>query len=342
MPTATRDTPRTAPRAEMAPGGVAVAVGVADAATGAAVVLDPLAREHPQAVARPAAHRPVALVTGGARRIGRAIAQALAEGGFDIALHYRQSEADAEAAATELRALGGRVVTLGADLDDADAARALVGRAAAALGRVDAVINNASRFEYDRPGDFQPALLQALLAANTAAPILLAEALAAQVAAQPPLAAGTDGGRVAVPGSAPDGATGASRPAITPCVVNLLDQKLANPNPDYLSYTLTKAALAHATTLLAQALAPAVRVCGVSPGITLVSGPMNDAEFGTAHGMSALGRSSTPEDVARAVRFLLESPAITGVDLLVDGGQHLTAQPRDVLFLARDAAGPKP
>jgi len=118
-------------------------------------------------------------------------------------------------------------------------------------------------------------------------------------------------------------------------VVNLLDQKLHNPNPDYFSYTLTKAALAHATVLLAQALAPAVRVCGVSPGITLVSGPMDEQEFAKAHRLTALGRSSTPEDIARAVRFLLESPAITGVDLAVDGGQHLVGQPRDVLFLAR-------
>ena len=123
---------------------------------------------------------------------------------------------------------------------------------------------------------------------------------------------------------------------VSPCVVNLLDQKLHNPNPDYFSYTLTKAALGHATILLAQALAPAVRVCGVSPGITLVSGPMDEDEFAKAHKLTALGRSSTPEDIARAVRFLLESPAITGVDLAVDGGQHLVGQSRDVLFLARD------
>jgi NAD(P)-dependent dehydrogenase (short-subunit alcohol dehydrogenase family) len=118
------------------------------------------------------------------------------------------------------------------------------------------------------------------------------------------------------------------------CVVNLLDQKLWNPNPDYLSYTLSKAALEAASTLLAQALAPVLRVAGVAPGVTLLSGPMNAQEFAASHRMTPLGRSSTPADVARTVRFLLESPAITGTTLLVDGGQHLTGQPRDVLFLA--------
>jgi NAD(P)-dependent dehydrogenase (short-subunit alcohol dehydrogenase family) len=121
-------------------------------------------------------------------------------------------------------------------------------------------------------------------------------------------------------------------------VVNLLDQKLANPNPDYFSYTLSKAALQSATVMLAQALAPVLRVNAVSPGVTLVSGPMTQAEFGAAHRMTPLQRSSTPEDIARAVRYLLESQAITGHTLLVDGGQHLWGQPRDVLFLAQQQA----
>jgi NAD(P)-dependent dehydrogenase (short-subunit alcohol dehydrogenase family) len=124
----------------------------------------------------------------------------------------------------------------------------------------------------------------------------------------------------------------------TGCVVNLLDQKLWNPNPDYLSYTLSKAALEAATTLLAQALAPQVRVAGVAPGVTLVSGPqMSHEGFAAAHAMTPLGRSSSPDDVARAVRFIIESPAITGTTIVVDGGQHLAAQPRDVAFLT-----PKP
>lgn len=278
----------------------------------------------------PATRRPVALVTGGARRIGRAIALELGAAGFDVAVHYRHSAEEAEAAVAELKALGARAAAFAADLDDEAATRALVPAVVEKLGRLDALVNNASRFEYDQPGAFQPALLAALTASNVTAPVLLAEALAAQVAAQPPLAAAPDPALAVAAQLVPEAFP-------TPCVVNLLDQKLVNPNPDYFSYTLTKAALAHATTLLAQSLAPAVRVCGVSPGITLVSGPMNEVEFGQAHRMTALGRSSTPADIARAVRFLVESPAITGVQLVVDGGQHLSAQPRDVLFLARDA-----
>ncbi len=262
--------------------------------------------------------RPVGLVTGAARRIGRVIALELAHAGFDIALHHRGTDAaalaQAEATATELRAAGARVQLFSADFADTAATAALLPAVARALGRVDALVNSASRFEYDSPAAFDAALLESLMRSNVAAPVALAQALATQVAAQ------------------------ARHARVTPCVVNLLDQKLHNPNPDYFSYTLTKAALAHATVLLAQALAPAVRVCGVSPGITLVSGPMDEQEFAKAHKLTALGRSSTPEDIARAVRFLIESPAITGIDLAVDGGQHLIGQPRDVLFLARDDA----
>ncbi len=260
--------------------------------------------------------RAVALVTGAARRIGRVIALELAHAGFDIALHHRAGDektlADANAAAREFEAVGARVRLFAADFAAPAATAALLPAVAQAFGRVDVVVNSASRFEYDSPAQFDPALLESLTRSNTAAPVALARALAAQVPAQ------------------------ARHARVTPCVVNLLDQKLHNPNPDYFSYTLTKAALAHATVLLAQALAPAVRVCGVSPGITLVSGPMDEDEFAKAHKLTALGRSSTPEDIARAVRFLVESPAITGIDLAVDGGQHLVGQSRDVLFLARE------
>ena len=272
---------------------------------------------HPDAEKLPASTlRPVALVTGAARRIGRVIALELASAGFDIALHHRGTDApslaEAEATAAALRAAGARVHLFTADFADVAATAALLPAVAATFGRVDAIVNSASRFEYDSPATFDAALLESLIRSNTAAPIVLAQALATQVAAQPPHA------------------------RVTPCVVNILDQKLHNPNPDYFSYTLTKAALAHATVLLAQALAPAVRVCGVSPGITLVSGPMDENEFAKAHRLTALGRSSTPEDIAHAVRFLIESPAITGIDLAVDGGQHLIGQSRDVLFLARN------
>jgi NAD(P)-dependent dehydrogenase (short-subunit alcohol dehydrogenase family) len=251
------------------------------------------------------ASRPVVLVTGAARRLGREIALELGRGGFDVAVHYRGSRDEAEATAAELRAGGAAAAPFQADLSDEPSCRALVPAVAARFGRLDAVVNNASNFEYDRPASFSHAAMDRHWRANVAPAVILAQALHEQLA---------------------DGeATG--------CVVNLIDQKLWNPNPDYFSYTLSKAALEAATVLLAQALAPRVRVCGVAPGITLVSGPMSDDEFAKARTLTPLARSSTPQDIARAVRFLIESPAVTGTTLMVDGGQHLQRQPRDVLFV---------
>ena len=250
--------------------------------------------------------RPVVLVTGAARRVGRAIALELARSGRDIALHYRHSADDCEASAAYVRALGGRAECFQADLADEAACRALLPAVTARLGRIDAIVNNASHFEYDNAESFSYTAMETHWRANTAPAIVLAQALAVHL-------------------------KGCSE---TGCVVNLLDQKLWNPNPDYLSYTLSKAALEAATTLLAQALAPQVRVAGVAPGVTLVSGPkMSREKFAAAHTMTPLGRSSTPDDIARAVRFIVESPAITGTTIVVDGGQHLAGQPRDVAFL---------
>ncbi|KQW39911.1 SDR family oxidoreductase [Rhizobacter sp. Root404] len=254
-----------------------------------------------------AASRPVVLVTGAARRLGRTMALDLAAHGFDVAVHYRGSEADAHATVDDLRAAGARAQAFQADLSDEPACRALVPAVAAHFGRLDAVVNSASTFEHDDPTSFSVAMMEKHWRANTAPAVILAQALHEHLA---------DANRRG-------------------CVVNLIDQKLWNPNPDYFSYTLSKAALQSATVMLAQALAPRLRVCGVAPGVTLLSGPMSADEFAAAHRMTPLERSSTPEDIARAVRFLIESPAITGTTLLVDGGQHLSAQPRDVLYLAK-------
>ena len=251
-------------------------------------------------------NHPVALVTGAAQRIGRAIALDLAAQGWRVAVHYRGSAAAAAETVALIESVGGSAHAFAADLADEAACEALVPAVHGAFGRIDAVVNNASRFEYDDVARFTVAAMERAWRANTAPAIILARALHAAV--------GEGGG----------------------AVVNLLDQKLWNPNPDYLSYSLSKAALAAATTMLAQALAPRLRVCGVAPGVTLLSGEMSAAEFAAAHRMTPLQRSSTPEDVARAVRFLLDSPAITGTTLLVDGGQHLQPQVRDVMFLARE------
>ena len=258
-------------------------------------------------------NRPVVLVTGAAQRIGREISLDLAAHGWVVAVHYRSSAAAAAQTVVALREAGGSAQAFAADLADEAQCMALVPTVQAAMGRVDAVVNNASLFEYDDVASFSVKAMEAHWRANTAPAILLARALH---------------------GCLEGGAQGV--------VVNLLDQKLWNPNPDYLSYTLSKAALEAATTLLAQALAPRLRVCGVAPGVTLLSGEMSGAEFGASHQMTPLQRSSTPQDVARAVRFLLESPAITGTTLLVDGGQHLQPQSRDVMFMARDAAPKAP
>ena len=231
----------------------------------------------------------------------------LAQHGFDIAVHYRHSQADALATVNELNALGAAAHAFAADLSNEAECRALVPAVVAHFKRLDAVVNSAGAFEHDDPASFSIAAMELHWRANTAPAVLLAQALHRHLA-----------------GCAEVG-----------CVVNLLDQKLWNPNPDYFSYTLSKAALQAATVMLAQALAPQVRVCGVAPGVTLLSGPMSDAEFTAAHTMTPLQRSSTPDDIARAVRFLIESPAITGTTLLVDGGQHLSAQARDVMYLAK-------
>jgi NAD(P)-dependent dehydrogenase (short-subunit alcohol dehydrogenase family) len=255
----------------------------------------------------------VVLVTGGAKRIGRAIALALAGDGWDLAIQYGRSAAEAADTVREIGSLGRRAASFDCDLADVAAVHALPARCAQALGPLNCVVNNASLFEYDCAADFDSELLERTMRINLAAPLLLARLLAAQLPA----------GRQGV-------------------VVNLLDQKLFNPNPDFLSYTLSKAALKEATTLLAQALAPRVRVVGVAPGITLMSGEQSESGFALAHTKTPLGRSSTPEDVAQAVVYAVSAPAVTGTTLLVDGGQHLVPSERDVMFLTESPLAPIP
>ncbi|MDO4683183.1 MAG: SDR family oxidoreductase [Lautropia sp.] len=248
----------------------------------------------------------VALITGGAKRLGRAMALALAADGWDIGIHYGQSDIEARQTVADIQALGRRAVALQAPLEDADACLQLIPRLNAALGPVCGLVNSASRFVYDDIETLTPRSLEEHLRPNLMAPLLLSQSLARQLAAHP---------------DAPDGV-----------IINLLDQKLGNLNPDFLSYTLSKAALAASTTMLAQALAPRIRVVGIAPGLTLPSYLQDDAAFDYAHRtLSPLGASSTAEDIAASVVFAMRTRSITGSILTVDGGQHL-------LGLARDAS----
>ncbi len=258
------------------------------------------------------ANRPSVLVTGGAKRLGREIALALAASGWRVAVHYRDSVEDAARTTAECAKLTPGAASFRANLSNETAVRNLLPSVIEQFGTVDAVVNSASTFEHDNAASFSFAAMDKHLRANTGAAILLAQALHSHI----------DARNRATPDRAPmEDCSGV--------VVNMLDQKLWNQNPDFFSYTLSKAALEAATTMLALALSPLVRVVGVAPGLTLTSHLLSDDKFAALHKLSPLGRSSTPADVASTVRFAMENQSITGTTLLVDGGQHLMRFERD-------------
>lgn len=247
----------------------------------------------------PSAGRGVALVTGGARRIGRAVCLKLASAGFDVAIHHHASGDEAEALAATIAGLGRRAVALKADLRDETAVRALVPQAASALGPVTALVNNASVFEDDRVGGLSRESWDRHIETNLRAPIVLAEAFAEQ------------------------GGEGA--------IVNLLDQKVLKPDPRFFSYSLSRSGLWWATRTLAQALAPRIRVNGVGPGPTLPSIHQTQAEFDAEAAGTLLQRSGDPEAVADAVLWLIDATLVTGQMIAVDGGQHLAWRTPDIV-----------
>ena len=235
-----------------------------------------------------------ALITGGARRIGRAIALALASAGYGVALHAHHSRQEAEALAGDIVGSGGRASVVLADLAEHDAVRKLV-PAAAAFRPLTLLVNNASEFSEDEIATLDPTRFQRTMTVNLGTPLLLAQAFAAQI---------------------PAGADAS--------IVNILDQRVLKPTPRFLSYTLSKSALYTATMTLAQALAPAVRVNGVAPGPTLPS-PRQSAELFAAQARALpLQRGPTPEDIAAAVVYLAGAKSVTGAVIAVDGGQHLS------------------
>ena len=250
--------------------------------------------------------RPLVLVTGAARRLGRAIALELGAHGWDVAVHHRRSRADADDTVRALRECGARAETFAADLADEAQCVALVPQVVQRMGPLAALVNNASLFEHDDVVSLRYDTLARHWRTNTAPAIVLARALHAH---RVRLGAGGDA-----------------------CVVNLLDEKLFNLNPDHLSYTLSKAALHAATPLLARALAPALRVCGVAPGLTLDSAQIDGERLAALKAQGPLGHGVEPEHVAHAVRFVLENASITGSTLLVDAGSHLVPRARDFAF----------
>lgn len=246
------------------------------------------------------------LVTGAAKRLGREIALTLARAGWRVAVHYRDSVEDARKTVAECARLSGASASFRANLSNETAVRNLLPSVIEEFGTVDAIVNSASTFEHDTPETFSFAAMEKHMRANAGAAILLSQALHAHLQTR-------------------EGALGV--------VVNLLDQKLWNPNPDFVSYTLSKAALEAANTMLALALAPKVRVVGVAPGLTLTSHMLTPEKFEALHKLSPLGHSSTAADVAATVAFALENQSITGTTLLVDGGQHLMKFERDFSLL---------
>ena len=238
-----------------------------------------------------------ALITGSARRIGAAIARALAREGYALALHANRSRGEAEKLAAEIAAGGGLARVVLADLADPAALDGLVA-AAGAFGPLTLLVNNAGEFEPDEIETLRREGFERTMAVNLAAPLFLAQGFAAQ---------------------AGEGAS----------IVNVLDQRVLKPTPRFFSYTLAKSALYTATTTLAQALAPRVRVNAVAPGPTLPSPRQSAAEFAQQAGALPLQRGPTPEDIAAAVVYLAQAQSVTGVTIAVDGGQHLSWRTAD-------------
>jgi len=239
-----------------------------------------------------------ALVTGAARRIGRVIALALHEAGYAVAIHAHQSRGEAQELCEEIVRHGGRGAVVCADLAEHGDVAGLVAAARAAVGPLTLLVNNASSFERDDIGALDAARFDRQMAINLRAPIFLSEAFAAQAA---------------------DDAS----------IVNILDQRVLKPTPHFVSYTLSKSALHSATRMLAQALAPKVRVNAVAPGPTFRSPRQSAEDFARQAAAVPLERESSPQDVAAAVVYLAGARSVTGVTVAVDGGQHLAWQTPD-------------
>jgi NAD(P)-dependent dehydrogenase (short-subunit alcohol dehydrogenase family) len=240
------------------------------------------------------ASRGCALVTGGARRIGRALVIAAADAGYDVAIHVRQVDDEAEAAAGDVRGRGRKAAIFACDLRKEAATVPLIGEAEAELGPVTLLVNSASAFEEDHFDSFNRASWDVHLETNLRAPLILSQVFARRLPAE--------------------------REGL---IVNILDQRVLSPTPDFFSYSLSKAALWDATKMMAQALAPRIRVNGIGPGPTLPSVHQDQAAFEAECGTTLTGKAVTPGEIAAALRYLIDAPSVTGQMIAVDAGQHL-------------------
>lgn len=246
--------------------------------------------------------RAAALVTGGARRIGGAIVEALAAAGHPVAIHCNASRGEAEALAAGIAGRGGRAAVVTGDLARSEAAAEIAAAAEAALGPIGLLVNNASMFEDDTPLTLSPEGFAAHMTVNLLAPCLLAAELARRL---------------------PEAATG--------LVVNIVDQRVMKPTPQFFSYSLSKAGLWWATRTMAQALAPKVRVVALGPGPTLKSERQAEVDFRRQSDAVLLGRGPDPAEFGRTIGWLLDTPSVTGQLIALDGGQHLAWQTADVV-----------
>jgi len=251
-----------------------------------------------------------ALVTGGARRLGRAITLYLARRGMDVAIHYHASAAEAEATAAEARALGVRAEVIGADLLDLDQSEALVERARIALGPLRLLVNNASIFEYDNIASATRDSWDRHMGSNLRAPLILTQAFARQ---------------------APPADRSGGEPVAQAQVINMIDQRVLKPTPEFMTYSLAKAGLWWLTRTSAQALGPDIRVNAIGPGPTVQGVRQSDRHFAQQRAATILQRGAGPQDVCAALGYLIDAPSVTGQLICVDGGQHLAWRTPDVL-----------
>ena len=255
------------------------------------------------------------LITGGAHRLGREIALAFAKAGWSVLCHYRTSKDSAQKTRQEVQDAGADCLLVDMDLAQDNAAELLMDQCVQLTGQPpQCIVNNASIFEADDAPSATAEGLQRHFQVNTVTPLLLANALYNRVRQGSGVAHGTH------------------------CVIHVLDQKVHNLNPDYFSYTVSKLALERSVALQAQALAPTVRVCGLSPGLMYLSGPQTQSNFDKASLVNLVQKRIDPADVAQGALFMAQNPSINGCTLRTDNGQHLIPLSRDVMWAIEEAA----